>query len=340
MTDLPSAPMHAIVRPPETITQSMHLARILWLRTLFGQTFDDYDEDANPIESLAHRMTEFYIPRGALLYEQGSSSGALYFVVEGAVRQGTQGYTLFVPGDVLGFIDAMIDRPHRYTATVERDAVILRLRTDDWLEYLEDRFDALKGSIESSIRNLGKRPDPRHEPGELSNALLAMGQQIGSSSGEFVRRLLALRNCGLLARANIQALAQLVGSAKTEELSEGSERRLHRVPGLWVVVRGRVGFSAGGGETVLTYGPGSMLYSVTTLLTLPEEHCLVATENAELLYISTHDLFDVMEDHFDVARSVLAYLAQCSDELNQRRAQQSPRDDPLPRGKRSLHIDR
>lgn len=327
MTELSSAPLHAIVRPPETVTETAHVARMLWLRTLFGQAVEDRDEDALPIEPLAQRMTEFFIPRGAPLYEEGTTSDSLFFLVEGSIRQGTRGYTLFVPGDVLGFIDAMIDRPHRHSSVVEEDAVILRLRIDDWLEYLEDHFEAVKGLIESTLRNFGDHPHDGLPRPELGIALANLSSEAGSPSGEFVRRLLALHSCPLLERASIQALAQMLRRSVLRELRAGEPYPAHNRPGIWIVVRGKIKLRtacADGTRHVLVQGPGALLHSLHTLREIPEVFELTAQENAELLYLSSSDFFDVLEDHFDVARSALSYLARRLDDVNRSRAKGIP----------------
>ena len=152
-SELPSSPLNATVRPPEAVTESVQVARVLWLRSLFGEAaMGEYD--SRPLDVLASRMTEYFVPRDTPLYQKGSSSSALYFVLEGAIKQGERGYTRYVAGDVLGFIDAMVGRPHAQTAMVLEDALVLRLKIDDWLEYLDEHFSTLRQLVLSSLRSV------------------------------------------------------------------------------------------------------------------------------------------------------------------------------------------
>src|SRR5690606_532164 len=81
--ELPSTPFGAVVRNLHTTSETTRVARLLRLRSLFG--------DSGPngrLESLVARMTEFFLPKGKDLYVAGTSSDSLYFIVEGVVQHG------------------------------------------------------------------------------------------------------------------------------------------------------------------------------------------------------------------------------------------------------------
>ena len=317
--ELPSAPLNAIVRPLDEETESTHIARLLWLRGLFGDRTSEDLEEQLPLDLLADKMTEFLLPRGTPLYEAGSTSDSLFFIMEGAVRQGQRGYTRFVPGDVLGFVDAMTDSLHRFTAVAEVDSVVLRLRLDDWLIFIEDHPQIVRRLVRQGRGMDRPRPDAWGQDPDVAATLLADAQDEDSPSASFVRRLLAARATPLLRRAGIQALAQLVHSAKIIGLG-ATTPLTSPSPGLWIVVRGTVRSKAGPSAQDAEehdFPPGTLLYSLSSLEQMPDFFETRAVTGAELMLVPTEDFFETMQDHFDLVRSALAYMAEKVREQNE-----------------------
>lgn len=319
--ELPSAPLGAVVRASAQTSETTRLARLLWLRSLFG--------DASPnrhLETLVSRMTEFFLPRGKELFVAGTSSDSIYFIVKGVVRHGETGYTRFQTGDVLGFVDGMSERPHKYTAHVEADAVILRLKMDDWLEYLEEHFLEARRMITSTASRTDGFADiqPDEESGHVG-----LPRDLGplpaaeDSKGHLVRRLLAVKSCLLFRRAGIQSIAQLVRRGDEFKLAPGES--LHpdlTNPGLYLLLSGQVTCRVGSFDAPSTFTTdrvGELLGAVAALRQLPPVFEIAAREESILLYFDPEDYFDVMEDHFDVTRSTLAYLALRIEVQNRRR---------------------
>lgn len=325
-TDLPSAPMNAVVRPPQTVDDPTRVARILWLRTVFGEVVNR--EESFSLEPLAARMTEFFLPRGASLYQAGTVSDSLFFVVRGAIRQGGEGFSTFRAGDVLGFVDAMSDRPHLYSAEAEEDSIILRLKLDDWLSFLEEQPQTLRGLLGTSDDNSRPRPDLWGRNPDVLEPLLTATQTQGASS-RFVRRLLAARCCPLLRRASIQALAQLLQPAEVLQLEPGAKVVIDRA-GLYLVVFGSVWANIGteAAQEAHDYPAGTILGSTRLLVRLPEVAQAQATIDSELLFIDREHYFEVMEDHFDLARSSMIYMARKVEESNRERVDLPSRDVP------------
>lgn len=316
-----STPLNAVVRPPESLTQSVQVARVLWLRSLFGST-QMAKASESTMDTLAARMTEYFVPRGTPLYQEGSASNSLYFIVEGTIQQGTTGYHRFVSGDVLGFVDAMIDRPHLKTAQVIEDAVVLRLKQDDWLEFLEDDFQTLRGLILASLRNVGVHPDELPEDSaQLCRRLCA--EQSKETSADFVRLLLVARLSPLFRLAGIQAIAQVVRGARPIRLESGEEwTDMPQSPGICLVTSGsvRVEFAEEGCEAATThrYETGQLVASIHGLVERFDACRVKAEVPAELLHLNTETFFNIMEDHFELARSVLSYLARRVELANAR----------------------
>jgi CRP-like cAMP-binding protein len=321
-SELPSAPLHAVVRPQEELTETVQVARVLWLRSLFGETAVA-DERERPMDVLASRMTEYFVPRGTPLYQQGSSSNSLYFIVEGRIDQGDSGYTRYVSGDVLGFVDAMIGRPHARTAMVFEDAVVLRLKIDDWLDYLDEHFSALRRLVLASIKNIDNHPDRLGDDSEEIYSSLSSDLSENATSS-FVKLLLAARLNPLFRLASIQAIAQLARRGQSTVLGKGDTwEGLTLTPGLCLVVGGTVNLldpvSHKPSARPTSYSPGQLVGSIRALLPFPDPFVVQAESAAQLLHIDTETFFDIMEDHFDLGRSTLSYVASRVEDLNARK---------------------
>jgi len=298
-----------------TTSEASTVARLLWLKALFGGATPD--GSAQPLDLLAERMTEFAVRKDDYLYEQGEPASGLYFIIEGTIEQGSTGYHQFVAGDVLGFVDAMMERPHAQTARVVEDAIVLRLSFDDWQDHLEQHPDVTRNLILSNARGISEAPDlPLVDEAHHEALLNSQGPQ--TASGEFVRSILAVRTTGFFQGASIQACAQLARRGDSHVLEEGQTRTSEELGlGMWVLIQGEVSFERRDGEKTHQYdcGPGSLLGSLHSASKIPDA-TVRATTSAEILCIASEVLFDVMEDHFDVARSAFRYLASHVEQYN------------------------
>lgn len=322
-TDLPSTPMNAALRPPQKEDDPTRVARLLWLQSVFGDVVNR--QASFSLEPLAARMIEFFLPRGASLYEAGTVSDSLFFIVKGAVRQGGEGFTTFRAGDVLGFVDAVSERPHLHSARALEDSVILRLKLDDWLTFLEEHPAALQGLFTANIGNTRPRPDLWGRNPDVLEALLSATEPPGASA-RFVRRLLAARCSPLLRHASIQALAQLMQPAEVLQSKPGTQISVGR-SGLYLVVSGSIWAQIGSrtANEAHVYPPGTVLGSTCLVFGLPEVAEVRAEQASELLFIDREHYFEVMEDHFDLARSSMIYMARKVEESNRERvAEPSP----------------
>lgn len=337
--ELSSAPRNAIVRPPEAISQQDQVARVLWLRTLFGESISETVAASTPMEPLAGRMTEFFLPKGRELYLEDTASDSLYFIVEGTIEQGSTKLITFGSGDVLGFIDTTLERRHRFTARAATDAVILRLKADEWFDYLDEHVLALQGLIVSRLDIMQPRADTRHPDDDQELKILSqLSKDLPTSSGNFVRQVFAVRASPVLRRASIQAISQLVRRGASIELEAGEKVAGTVQPGLAIVTQGSVELSPRDESefAAVTQHAGTLAHSLQTISDQPPKYHVQARSKAELLFVSRPLLFEIMEDHFDVARSLLAHIASELDLNNQQRDRREGRSLPPARGRNSL----
>jgi CRP-like cAMP-binding protein len=295
-------------RPVEDDDERRQLARSLWLRSLDGDVARQHR-----VDDLSLRMREIVFPVGSWLYRAGDSAERMYFIASGVVRHGSEGRVLFGEGDVLGFVDGVLSRPHALDAQVLVETVALCLKVDDWFEFLEDNFDFLRATL---LRRGAELPP---EALESTRRPLAEGREpTGRGPSELVDRLLVLRDCPLLARATTQALARLVRDAQAVELPTEAKRALGPDDaGLWVVERGEATLEQTEGQHTRYEADRSGLLGGMLLL----ERCtpgwsLKGQRDASLLHLPRDKVFDVMEDHPSLVRSVLAYVARRIESLN------------------------
>jgi CRP-like cAMP-binding protein len=295
------------------------LERALWIRSLLGE-----GEEVADSAALAQRMDKRFVAQGEYLYRVGSSADRVYFILTGAislVRLGI-GTREFGPRGVLGLIDASLGRPHAFDAIAREDTAVLELNIEDWFEFLEDNFALTCRIVRGLARRLPPSSPPRPDLSRPTAFLhkkrrtLGGGENRRASLGptldlSFVERLAVLRACPALGGARIQALARLAHFAEMLFIGAGEMRRLE-APALYVVETGRVVSTTTdkeGNSWQEETRPGGAVAGLGLLEPGPFACELTAVEPSTLFRIPTERIFDVMEDHFSVALSLLAHTA-------------------------------
>jgi CRP-like cAMP-binding protein len=215
----------------------------------------------------------------------------------------------------IGVLDAMQGQPYSRTAVALEDTVLLKLRFEDYFEILEDNFEFSKfliGIIYRSLEELSRplEPDvvyPDRGCDESDVKLLAL-----ASGLDLVERVLVLRTAAPLRGIRLQVLVRLA--------QEASERLL--VPGeplfppgrapdaLWFVARGSVIGRRDDPPLHARFAPGTMVLPLAALAQVETLYRATAAEPSLLLGLRKEDLWDVMEDHSDVTRALLAHAAR------------------------------
>ena len=126
----------------------------------------------------------------------------------------------------------------------------------------------------------------------------------------FVDRVFLLHGLALLAGAEMQALANLAEQAEEIALAAGDALDPHHVnDALHVVVSGQITASVPGGTRVRTYGPGRLVFGNAAAGAKDLGHDTRAGEGTRVLLLVREDFYDVLEEHFAIARSTLRALA-------------------------------
>ncbi len=306
--------------------EAAELERVLWLRSLLGDSVD-----LAPSEGLERSMRQRFFETGQFLYRQGTVSDRLFFVVRGKVVHSLAGSTLreFGPRDILGAIDAALSRPHAFDAVAKTDTVALELDHDEWLEFLEDNFEVTRDAILRVNRGLPPTSPPRPDltqptahrrsrrrsmPTETENRRASLGPRLALSE---VERLAVLRACPALEIAGLQAIARLSHFSETLFFAAGETLELSPAA-LYVVEVGRIRAVARNAEGLSwteETTPGNAVAGLGLLEAGRFEVEIEVLEPSSLFRIPTERLFDVMEDHFSLARSLLAHLSAETESL-------------------------
>ena len=284
------------------------IERELFLRTTIGRNLPSTRE-------LAELLRDVAFAAGEVIYREGDASDEMYFVRRGKVGLARGAVTHeFGPGSVIGILDVEQDKPRARTATALTDVELLSLGSEERLELLEDSFDHTR----SLIRMTATRLD---EGGRFGGGELALASTLVPKPEPLllIERVFTLRDTPAFRRASIQALVSLAPSADEIRLAAGEllfERGEARGV-LFVVVAGclelernssREGSPPADGA-LLRYGAASLLGGAPSFAEGLARQRARALTPAVVLRIREEDFYDVMEDHFDLARSVLSFLA-------------------------------
>ena len=270
---------------------------------------------------------EVYFPAGKTIYREGEPSDAVFFLLEGRIELASPHEEPWYLGGraVFGVLDVELDRPRDRTAKAVTEVRAMRVGAGEFLDLIEDNMELTPPRIRmlsSGLLELGLSLDP---PGAFPDApsvpvrpsmMATMPDRDPRELNPF-ERLITLRICPLFERAGTQSLIRLARAAQPQvhargrilaEAGEPAESFVVVVSGAVIARREQAGLEATFGAAELAGGYagfGQERWEVT----------LEAALDACTLEIRYDDLFDVMEDHFDMVRAVMGYLAAERDRL-------------------------
>lgn len=261
---------------------------------------------------LSRVTRDTHLDRSAILFEAGQPPERLHFVAAGRIHLETlDGVTSIAEaGSLLGMLDASIPRPRTRTATALEPTHVLTLDFVDYLDILEDNFgfalETLRSGAESYCvlaQRLGAAApfDSPAEPPPVPGAEL-----------DVVERILVLQHVGLFRGAPAQALVQLAHSAEVKRWGPGETLFSSGDPVLEarIVTSGVVATRPRDGGASFEFGPHQTVSDLEILGRSAHECCARAEAASVTIDIHVEDLFDVAEDHFDLWRSMLSYVAR------------------------------
>jgi CRP-like cAMP-binding protein len=290
--------------------------------------------DASPTQIaqlLAHERDVTFAP-GQVLVTQGQAPRRFYLVVDGEVD--VDGLPdRFGAGTPIGVTDALLDRPYLRTARATGVVHAIAMDVRDYFDFLEENPDlalTLIGNLAGDVHgHLLALPVPERFLG------LPHGPLVTDAADSLVERLPVVRHVRPFVRASIQAQVSLADDAQPRRLPAGDILFRAGAPAdtVWMIASGTVAVdtvSASGerGPVRLVCGPGDLVEHHAALTSGPRRASAAALTDTLLLGLPREALHDRMEEHFDLVRSILAYLASEQERILQARALLRPSTRP------------
>jgi CRP/FNR family cyclic AMP-dependent transcriptional regulator len=288
-------------------------------REIFFRTFARF---ARPPEAVVRQfvesLTEHRMPRGAVLFRAGDPGEYIYNVLAGTIElrdpTGLAAPWTFTGRSAIGVLDSIQGQPYSRTAVVLEDALLLRLRFDDYFEILEDNFEFTKVMVAFIYRGVEEvsRPlaaDIVYPPCGCDEAEARL---LASSSLDLVGRVLVLRSAASFRGIRLQVLVRLAQEATERVLMTGEPlfEPGRCADNLWFVARGSVIGRREAPPLAARFGPGEVVLPLAALGQVENLYRATAAEPSVVLGLRKADLLDVMEDHSDVTRALLAHAAR------------------------------
>jgi CRP-like cAMP-binding protein len=286
--------------------------RLLFLRSLSTARLEGPEAS-----QIAAAMRDVYFKRGQVLFSIGDASGEIYFVVKGSVQMtapGTAPWDFEAPA-IVGVLDSFAGRRRERRGVATSDVHALALAHTDWLAVLEEHHDYACESVirlatvlarmRLGIPGDGGYPAPSPTEGALPARL-----------GLF-ERTLALRRLPIFHDAGVEATLRLCQHCEEIRLGPGEELFREGDPGegLDVVAGGLVDVQRADPPLSAAFGPGALVGGAASLAPGARSFGARAREGAVVLRVHKDDVFDAMEDHFALTRSLLTAINAEREEL-------------------------
>ncbi|HVY47845.1 MAG TPA: cyclic nucleotide-binding domain-containing protein [Minicystis sp.] len=286
------------------------VARQLFLRSL-GSVGTVTSAASGLASQLARVMRDARFEEGETMFAAGAPVSEVFFLARGEAEMRAPGLApwRFAAPAVLGAIDALHGRPHQRDAVATTTVHALALRHEDWFDALEEHFDVARENLERIATDLVRLHRELAPAGGFGAAEPDTGPAV--SGLNVVERMLLLREVPSFAVATVQTLARLADVAEEVELPAG--RRFHEAgePStvVHVVASGLVEVEDPSSSLVARFGRARPVGGAAALGVPRRAFHAKAVAPSVLLALRREDLHDVMEDHFDLTRSLMIGLA-------------------------------
>ncbi|MDX2171212.1 MAG: cyclic nucleotide-binding domain-containing protein [Deltaproteobacteria bacterium] len=258
------------------------------------------------VVGLAQLAEERGAAAGEVLQERGRPLRGLAVLLDGAVRveaAGAAPVRVEAPHP-LGVLELLADRPSAARLVAERAVTLLRIDAARWWDVLEEQF-ALVIQLRAALgRALAAR-----QPIDVVAGPDSGGEAAARAPHDSVGRLLRLHRVPLLRPFGVAVLDALVrGGAVEHEIADRTRLlRAGEAADHFLVLTAGAAAATGARAPV---GPGAVLGANAALSGLPHAHDVDAVGATRAIGVDVRRLWDLAEDHFHVARALLAYAAR------------------------------
>jgi CRP-like cAMP-binding protein len=297
----------------------------LAVRAMFGGFMP-----AGAARQLVAVAREAFIPAGKIIYEEGARCEHIHFVLHGAVELTTAGEAPwnFEGTSLIGIFDAALERAYTRTARAVSDTRLLAVKVEDWNDIIEDNLVMTTRSLRGSRPRLlklslalsphGGFREPASGPGPPSIMLAAMPDEEAPDELNPFERLLSLRLCHLFERAGTQSLIRVARATTARRVLAGElvASQGDPMPSIIIVVNGEVRIERDDPPLEAAFGPTEVVGGHLGLGLDVWPFSARAAVDATVLVLPLDDLFDIMEDHFDLVLAVRADWTADMERLN------------------------
>jgi len=261
------------------------------------------DADLGELATMAENLVETVFPAGAIVATPESRVAALHLVVEGRLETArrVQAQSAWDAHQVFGVLEVIAGRPVQAPVIAAVETRTLQLCAADLAEILEDNFGLLSNARRGIARNL--------LASKLRRGIATWprpAQVIVPRSPGLVEQLIVLRQ--QLPFARMQALAALAQAAVEVTFEPGEvirEAGAH-ADGAFVILDG-MARTYRDSEHVLV--PNDSIGWLETIAEREHGTTTTAVTRTRVLRVPSIALFDVMEDHTDLALAMITRLA-------------------------------
>ncbi len=272
-------------------------------RVLTLRQFPGFDEaDIAELAIVAENVVERTFEAGAEVIAAGRSP-ALHLVVEGQLVGQTSRHT-WSQHEVLNATEAMAGRRTREAVIAAVPTRTLRLEAKDFAEILEDNF----GFLSNVRRALARRLLAIDATAPLTPSVDEVETLPGALG--MVDRLILLRALMPFARGRIEALAALAQASEDIRIPANTELGVVGQPAtaLLIIMEGSVACARATGAPQIL-GAGHAIGALETLGEVPFTTAIHTLTAVRALRCPGAALFDVLEDHTDLALGIIESLS-------------------------------
>ena len=261
------------------------------------------DAELGELAMFAENVTEVVLPANTIVASAGSRLDALHLVLTGEIATTGRQRRTWGPHQVFGGLEVLANREASQTAVATVATTTLQLLAPDVTEILEDSF----GMMLAALRGLAAAYAMRAR--QRSHACMLCDVPRAGSLG-FVERLMLLRRQRAFSDAPLESLVALAHASEEVVLPAGTLVARAGTVGTssYVIVEGALSAIDPSGAA-REVGPGEVIGHLEALASQPHEETIEVVEPVRALKVEASRFFDVIEDHTDLGRAILAVLA-------------------------------
>ncbi|HEX8791057.1 MAG TPA: cyclic nucleotide-binding domain-containing protein [Polyangiaceae bacterium] len=288
-------------------------------RELFLAAFGGSLRSVEPwvTDRLTAMLEEEECAPGERIYSEGEAPDHFYMLRQGRlelVRSDRPVEILEAPR-AFGMMDALIDRPRTTSALAASAVQLLRIRSDAWMELLEDSFELARTSVLALARATAALEERLWARGIPPGMPLPPALD-GSGGLDIVQRVAVLMHTPAFHGVGVQPVSDLAAAAEELKFAAG-EHLFDRGSGdrVFVIVDGHVEAERKDPRVTWRGGPGQIVCESVCLGALGSSWEARAITEVRALSFGVDDWFDVLQENFEMVRATLATFAQKRERL-------------------------